>query len=54
MTSRSIMTLATLFTLMLSVAVVAASNRKAIQLTEPTLVGSGSLKLGENWSQRAS
>jgi hypothetical protein len=43
---RSIMMPATLFT-MSSVAVVAASSRKTIQLTDPTLVGNVTLKPGE-------
>jgi len=44
---RSIMMLATLFTLVLAVAVVAAPNRKTIQLTDPTLVGNVTLKPGD-------
>ena len=44
---RLIMTLAAFFTLMLSVAVVAAPNKKTIQLSDPTLIGNVTLKPGE-------
>jgi hypothetical protein len=47
MKARSILMLAALFTLALSVAIVAAPNKKTIQLTDPTLVGNVTLRPGD-------
>lgn len=47
MRGRSIVTLAALFIMALSVAVAAPKNKKTITISEPTLVGSVTLKPGE-------
>jgi hypothetical protein len=51
MKSRSILFFAALFSLLFSIAAVAAPNRKTIQLTDPVLVGNITLKPGEYTAQ---
>ena len=47
MKARSILMFAALFTLAVSVPMVAAPNKKTIQLTDPTLVGNVTLRPGD-------